>query len=815
MPIKVSCPSCGHAGKVPDKFAGKMVGCPACKKIIKVPLSAQEASNKTVRDIPPPPPTAIVPSPAHEVPEPVQEPVPSPVQIEPPAVRPKSPPAPAPQRVALPPIPPIPLGPPGPAAPQSINCPHCGSPVALASHLAGQTVGCPHCQGQLQMPGLPAPVPQQPVQAIQSTAPAEQPFTVSPPIPPAEVRPSDQAYVGWASYRAGQLPASQVQAARTLLGDGEILLAIVKGRAKTHASRKGGFFKISEHETDKGGSWVNHFLIVTDRRVILWARGVFKSSTESFDFSDITGVENQRGMLYGGVVLNVHGDRANFTEMHMEEAALVADIIRQQKQQQRTVQPAPPNVVRTPVVVTPTQGFAHATSKGGGLLLLLGIPFFLICLGCGGCTVVSILAPKPTKNAVALQPTDKGMEQAAPAPESPVEEGRKPATPDTQAQSTKEADEAQDAANRKAYDAEVARLKAEHQEQIEKYENDQAAYQQNMRAYDADKAEYEATRKLNSARQLFGSYSSKVAPKLKEIIKSYPDTQAAKDAQMLLDGKEVPVRNIPDVPVPPNQPKTKKPGKLILPPPPDRKSDAASETGPDDAEKVSAKELLESYAAGEGSADKKYKDKYVEIEAYVVRGTDNIETKRLVVSAEKGGPSILCLFDEKWTKELAKVQVGEKRRIRGQCKGKYPSTTIGVWLGNCSLPGAVPASSEEVGASNKQKKADHDALLSRLKSDKGPVFDCALVTIRKELPNRFGAENTKDAVIPNDHKALRLEKMDPRMLDDQGREDTWVVHGQLTSKGKDGRRYRMNWEVTVIANDGKLGGGSVRVEPLP
>jgi methionine salvage enolase-phosphatase E1 len=106
---------------------------------------------------------------------------------------------------------------------------------------------------------------------------------------------------------------------------------------KAHATTTNGFFKTSEHETDKGGRFLYHFLIVTDRRVILWAQGLFKSSSDSFDYSDLTGVEHQKSGIFdatgeGAVVLDVHGNKANFAEMHPEEAVLIADLIRQQKQ---------------------------------------------------------------------------------------------------------------------------------------------------------------------------------------------------------------------------------------------------------------------------------------------------------------------------------------------------------------------------------------------------------------------------------------------------------------------------------------------------
>jgi hypothetical protein len=159
------------------------------------------------------------------------------------------------------------------------------------------------------------------------------------PLHPAEASASisSEPYIGRGVFLGGlSTSTSHVRYAQIrLLEDGETLLAMVKGRAKAHSTRKDGFFKIFEHETDKGGSIWNHYLIVTDRRVILWARGAFKSSTDSLDYSDITGVEQQTGFVYGGIVLKVHGNKANFTEMHKEEAVRVANIIMQNKQKAR------------------------------------------------------------------------------------------------------------------------------------------------------------------------------------------------------------------------------------------------------------------------------------------------------------------------------------------------------------------------------------------------------------------------------------------------------------------------------------------------
>jgi hypothetical protein len=138
-----------------------------------------------------------------------------------------------------------------------------------------------------------------------------------------------QANIGKGTMWGHISEAHVCQAENELLLEDEIMEAMVKGRVKEGSKKADGFFNIvTGHETDKGGSILKHYLIVTDRRVIFWARGVFKSSTDAFEFEDIKSVEQQKGMIYGGIVLNIHGKKENFTEMHKDEAEYIAGLIR-------------------------------------------------------------------------------------------------------------------------------------------------------------------------------------------------------------------------------------------------------------------------------------------------------------------------------------------------------------------------------------------------------------------------------------------------------------------------------------------------------
>jgi hypothetical protein len=133
----------------------------------------------------------------------------------------------------------------------------------------------------------------------------------------------------------------------------------------------------------------------------------------------------------------------------------------------------------------------------------------------------------------------------------------------------------EDEASRKAYVTNVEHLKAEHQEKLEQYQVAKKAYDEANHSYQKAKAEHEAVTKLEEGRKLLeGSMSPGSSPvfkkyaeqRLQAVIKNFPETQSAKDAKALLDGKFVPPRKIPVLPVEPREPVA--PGPLVLPPPP-------------------------------------------------------------------------------------------------------------------------------------------------------------------------------------------------------------------------------------------------------
>lgn len=129
-----------------------------------------------------------------------------------------------------------------------------------------------------------------------------------------------------------------------LIGEEELLVA-VSGRVKEQSTKTKGRFGFFDLDSDKGGSVLTNYIIVTSTRVILWARGVLNSSIDSFDYADISSVEQQKGIIFGALVLNIHGKKENFAEMNKEDAENIRIIIERKIRESRTQMHSAANIV--------------------------------------------------------------------------------------------------------------------------------------------------------------------------------------------------------------------------------------------------------------------------------------------------------------------------------------------------------------------------------------------------------------------------------------------------------------------------------------
>jgi hypothetical protein len=120
----------------------------------------------------------------------------------------------------------------------------------------------------------------------------------------------------------------------------------------------------------------------------------------------------------------------------------------------------------------------------------------------------------------------------------------------------------------KAYDAEVARLKTEHQKSPEKSRADEDAFEKASRIYRQAKEAFDAAKELKEAGTLYnhGLEIAKHDPtegamrvesayrRCRDIVDRYPGSQVAEDAKALLETGRVVNRPIPAEPVPPVSP---------------------------------------------------------------------------------------------------------------------------------------------------------------------------------------------------------------------------------------------------------------------
>lgn len=169
-------------------------------------------------------------------------------------------------------------------------------------------------------------------------------------------------------------------------------------------------------------------------------------------------------------------------------------------------------------------------------------------------------------------------------------------------------------ANRKEYEANVERLKAAYQKDLEQFKVEQQRYEKDLAAYRVTVAEFEATTKLELARSLQDEKAVDAAKRrFQEIIKQHPTTQAAQDAKILLNGGSVKARKPlarPKQPRPPVEP------QLVLPNPPEDVL-LVEQRAFHEAEQAKQRALQEERAIADAAAQKKLNGNVGRFMAYV------------------------------------------------------------------------------------------------------------------------------------------------------------------------------------------------------
>lgn len=148
------------------------------------------------------------------------------------------------------------------------------------------------------------------------------------------------------------------KAVSEILQPGEVLLGSFHGQAMSD----GGYGLQGRY---KGGISLHDYLLVTDTRVILWARGLLSGSTDGFLYADISSVEESKGVLLGEIVLNIQGSKERMRSMVKTDVPIAAKMIREQIQQSRNKRDAP---VHTAQESIPDQIRKLASLRDDGIL---------------------------------------------------------------------------------------------------------------------------------------------------------------------------------------------------------------------------------------------------------------------------------------------------------------------------------------------------------------------------------------------------------------------------------------------------------------
>lgn len=76
-------------------------------------------------------------------------------------------------------------------------------------------------------------------------------------------------------------------------------------------------------------SFKTQWLVITNKRVLLYARALIGGGSDSFSYDEISSVQGQKGILLGSVELNVKGKTEKFINMQKDDVEQSVNIIRQ------------------------------------------------------------------------------------------------------------------------------------------------------------------------------------------------------------------------------------------------------------------------------------------------------------------------------------------------------------------------------------------------------------------------------------------------------------------------------------------------------
>ena len=75
------------------------------------------------------------------------------------------------------------------------------------------------------------------------------------------------------------------------------------------------------------GLTLHDYLIITNKRIVAWGRGLLSKNVESFDYDKIANVQAHQGILLGEIEFNVFGTKERFTSMVKNDVPIAVKMI--------------------------------------------------------------------------------------------------------------------------------------------------------------------------------------------------------------------------------------------------------------------------------------------------------------------------------------------------------------------------------------------------------------------------------------------------------------------------------------------------------
>jgi hypothetical protein len=114
----------------------------------------------------------------------------------------------------------------------------------------------------------------------------------------------------------------------TLLLEGEVIRLAITGKVMEMAKHQDPLGRSVSGPVLKGSVFRRHYLVATDRRVILWARGLaVGGATESFRLADLQDVEFRHGGVGNLLILSLPAKQAAFGGMVPKEGRAARDLL--------------------------------------------------------------------------------------------------------------------------------------------------------------------------------------------------------------------------------------------------------------------------------------------------------------------------------------------------------------------------------------------------------------------------------------------------------------------------------------------------------